>query len=45
MLNLFKKDKKRYYKKYRAENTALSIINIKEDFNPRARLLNSVSHL
>lgn len=41
---LFNKNKKDY-RKIRVPNTALSIVNIKDDGNHRAILLNSVSHL
>ncbi len=44
LLNLLKKED-RYYKKYRAHNTGLSIIKMKDNGNHRARLLNSTRHL
>ena len=43
--NLLKRDLKKSNKKFKIPNTALSIINIKDDGNHRARLMNSIRHL
>ncbi len=45
MMDLFKRDLEDDNKKYRAKNTAISIIDIKENGNHKAKLLNSVDHL
>lgn len=45
MMELFKLDLDWNNTKYKAGNTAISIIDIKEDGNHEARLLNSVDHL
>lgn len=45
LLNIFNKNEKKNYQKYRAQNTALSIIKINDNGKHRATLLNSVRHL
>jgi len=45
MLNIFKKPEETHNKKYKSENTGLSIINIKNDGNHRATKINSTRHL
>ena len=45
LLNIFKKYDNTHYKKFSAENAALSIVNIKKDGNHEAKLINSTKHL
>ena len=45
LIYLLKKDYKKYKKKYTIANTGLSIVNIKEDGNHKARLINNTNHL
>jgi broad specificity phosphatase PhoE len=45
LLYLLKKDEKKFFKKYKPKNTALSVIHIKDDGRHKARVLNSTKHL
>jgi alpha-ribazole phosphatase len=45
MLYLLKKRAKTHYKKYKVNNTGISVINIKDDGNHKARLINNTRHL
>lgn len=45
LLCLLKKEYEKYSKKYAIANTGISLINIKEDGNHRARLINNLKHL
>ncbi len=42
---LLKRNYYSYSKKYKIANTGLSVINVKDNGNHRARLINSIRHL
>lgn len=45
LIYLLKKEHSKYAKKYKIENTGISVINIKDNGNHRARLINNTKHL
>ena len=42
---LLRKDYMKFKKKHKIENTAISVIHVKDDGNHRARLINNTRHL